>query len=141
MTVACTCAKEGLLLTKDEFRLQACVAGNSKQSCFLPFYLVNLSLGLLGFITIDSFKRSVNQQVSLESPRNYWEPIWHSAPGGNSPRRSWKKTKTLLPPETLSVEAVDFFSMVAGPSGRSRLIKVVAMAPRLSLSWVIQSKP
>jgi putative ABC transport system permease protein len=40
-----------------------------------------------------------------------------------------EKTKTLLPPETLSVEAVDFFSMVAGPSGRSRLVKVVAMAP------------
>ena len=40
-----------------------------------------------------------------------------------------KQRQNLLPPETLSVEAVDFFSMVAGPSGRSRLVKVVAMAP------------
>ena len=50
------------------------------------------------------------------------------APAENSQRRSWKR-KNLLPKETLSVEAVDFFSMVAGPSGRSRLVKVVSMAP------------
>ena len=36
---------------------------------FCVFYLINLSLGLLGFITIDSFKRSVNQQVSMESQK------------------------------------------------------------------------
>ena len=36
---------------------------------FCVFYLINLSLGLLGFISIDSFKGSVNQQVSMESQK------------------------------------------------------------------------
>ncbi len=95
---------------------------------FCLFYLVNLSLGLLGFITIDSFKRSVNQQVSLESQKLLGADL------ALRTRREFsaeelEKAKNLLPPETLSVEAVDFFSMVAGPSGRSRLVKVVAMAP------------
>ena len=36
---------------------------------FCVFYLIDLSLGLLGFISIDSFKRSVNQQVSMESQK------------------------------------------------------------------------
>ena len=36
---------------------------------FCLFYLINLSLGLLGFITIDSFKRSVKEQVSMESQK------------------------------------------------------------------------
>ena len=34
---------------------------------FCLFYLINLSLGL--FITIDSFKRSVKEQVSMESQK------------------------------------------------------------------------
>jgi putative ABC transport system permease protein len=95
---------------------------------FCLFYLVNLSLGLLGFITIDSFKRSVNQQVSMESQKLLGADL------ALRTRREFsvdelEKTKNLLPTETRSVEAVDFFSMVAGPSGRSRLVKVVAMAP------------
>ena len=95
---------------------------------FCVFYLVNLSLGLLGFITIDSFKRSVNQQVSFESQKLLGADL------ALRTRREFsaeelKQAQNLLPPETLSVEAVDFFSMVAGPSGRSRLVKVVSMAP------------
>ena len=95
---------------------------------FCLFYLVNLSLGLLGFITIDSFKRSVNQQVSLESQKLLGADLALRTRREFS-TKELEKTKNLLPEETLSVEAVDFFSMVAGPTGRSRLVKVVAMAP------------
>ena len=40
-----------------------------------------------------------------------------------------EKTLKLLPDGTKMLEAVDFFSMVAGPSERSRLVKVIAMEP------------
>ena len=95
---------------------------------FCVFYLVNLSLGLFGFITVDSFKRSVKEQVSMESKKLLGADLAIRA------RREFtsselNQAKNLLPPETKSVQAVDFFSMVAGPTGRSRLVKVVAMAP------------
>ena len=66
---------------------------------FCLFYLVNLSLGLLGFITIDSFKRSDNQQVSLESQK------LHGADMALRTRREFstkelEKTKNLIPEET-----------------------------------------
>ena len=34
---------------------------------FSLFYIVNLALGLVGFLTIDSFKSSLDEKVSLES--------------------------------------------------------------------------
>ena len=95
---------------------------------FCLFYLINLSLGLLGFITIDSFKRSVKEQVSMESQKLLGADLAIRA------RRAFTsdeldQTKALLPKGTKSVEAVDFFSMIAGPTERSRLVKVVAMSP------------
>ena len=95
---------------------------------FCVFYLINLSLGLLGFISIDSFKRSVNQQVSMESQKLLGADLALRA------RREFtstelEKTLKLLPDGTKMLEAVDFFSMVAGPSERSRLVKVIAMEP------------
>jgi putative ABC transport system permease protein len=99
---------------------------NNRAFCF--FYLVNLSLGLLGFITIDSFKRSVKEQVSMESQKLLGADL------ALRTRREFtdlelKQAEALLPEGTKSVDAVDFFSMVAGPTNRSRLVKVVAMAP------------
>lgn len=99
---------------------------NNRAFCF--FYLINLSLGLLGFITIDSFKRSVNQQVSMESQKLLGADL------AVRTRRDFtsselEKISQILPPGTKNAEAVDFFSMVAGPTERSRLVKVVAMEP------------
>lgn len=99
---------------------------NNRAFCF--FYMINLSLGLLGFITIDSFKRSVKEQVSMESQKLLGADL------ALRTRREFtalelNQTKALLPKGTESVQAVDFFSMVAGPTNRSRLVKVVAMEP------------
>ena len=38
---------------------------NNRSFCL--FYIVNLSLGLIGFIGVDSFKASLDQKVSNES--------------------------------------------------------------------------
>ena len=107
---------------------------------FCLFYLINLSLGLLGFITIDSFKRSVKEQVSMESQKLLGADLAIRA------RRAFTsdeldQTKALLPKGTKSVEAVDFFSMIAGPTERSRLVKVVAMSPEFPFYGSFQLKP
>ena len=111
---------------------------NNRAFCF--FYLINLSLGLLGFITIDSFKRSVKEQVTIESQKLLGADL------ALRTRREFTsaeldQTQKLLPPGTESVEAVDFFSMVAGPSKRSRLVKVIAMAPGFPFHGTFRLSP
>ena len=97
---------------------------NNRRFCL--FYFLNLSIGLLGFITIDSFKRSVKEQVSLESQKLLGADLAIRARREIS-AAELNQTRSLLPSGSRSIEAVDFFSMIAGPTGRSRLVKVVAM--------------
>ncbi len=97
---------------------------NNRRFCL--FYFLNLSMGLLGFITIDSFKRSVKEQVSLESQKLLGADLAIRARREIS-TAELNQTSSLLPSGSRSIEAVDFFSMIAGPTGRSRLVKVVAM--------------
>ena len=103
---------------------------NNRRFCL--FYLLNLSIGLFGFITIDSFKRSVKEQVSLESQKLLGADLAIRA-RREITSAELNQTRSLLPSGSKSIEAVDFFSMIAGPSGRSRLVKVVAMEPGFPL--------
>ena len=54
---------------------------------------------------------------------------WSCSRDAESLPHGTRKNFKLLPDGTKMLEAVDFFSMVAGPSERSRLVKVTAMEP------------
>ena len=91
---------------------------------FCLFYLLNLSLGLVGFIGVNSFKSSLDQKVESESKELLGADLAIGA------RRDFtteelKVVGKVLPENTKEAKAFDFFSMVAGPEGRSRLIKVI----------------
>ena len=82
---------------------------------FCIFYLVNLSLGLTDLsvsIPLSSNKVEIESKQLLGAERLYKEEI--------------DAARKVLPAGTMEAKAVDFFSMAAGPSGKSRLIKIVA---------------
>ena len=99
---------------------------NNRSFCI--FYIANLAIGLVGFLTVDSFKRSLEEKVIFESKTLLGADIAIRARRSLSDEESLKIQK-ILPPETKNVIVVDFYSMIAGPTGRSRLVKVVAMEP------------
>ena len=93
---------------------------------FCIFYVINLSLGLVGFISVDSFKYSLEEKVVAESKQLLGADLAIRARRIIS-EEELAVTRTGLPSGTKEIEVVDFFSMVAGPSGRSRLVKIIAM--------------
>ncbi len=97
---------------------------NNRPFCF--FYLVNLSLGLIGFISVDSFKYSLEEKVVAESKQLLGADLAIRARRIISDEEL-AVTREALPKGTKEIEAVDFFSMVAGPTGRSRLVKIIAI--------------
>ena len=52
---------------------------NSRSFCI--FYIINLALGLIGFLTVDSFKTSLEYKVE-KNQKIYWELILQSGQGG-----------------------------------------------------------
>lgn len=95
---------------------------------FSLFYIINLSLGLVGFLTVDSFKSSLQEKVSNESKSLLGADF---AIRARRPLTEEEKTsiQKLTPEKTEKVQVVDFYSMAMGPSMKSRLVKVVAMDP------------
>ena len=97
---------------------------NSRSFCF--FYSLNLALGLVGFVLVDAFRESIDSKMANESKELLGADLAMRA------RRSityeeLDRARSTLPTETREAAAVDFFSMAAGPTGRSRLVKVVAI--------------
>ncbi len=99
---------------------------NNRSFCL--FYVVNLALGLVGFLTVDSFKSSLDEKVREESKLLLGADLAIRARRDLTPEEL-QGVKGLLPTEAETVEVVDFFSMTAGPEGKSRLVKVIAMDP------------
>jgi putative ABC transport system permease protein len=95
---------------------------------FSLFYIVNLALGLVGFLTIDSFKSSLDEKVSLES-RSLLGADFAIRARRPLTQEEKEKVDNFIPPGTKQVKVIDFYSMAAASSGRSRLVKVVAMEP------------
>ena len=95
---------------------------------FSLFYIVNLALGLVGFLTIDSFKSSLDEKVSLES-RSLLGADFAIRARRPLTQEEKEKVDNFIPPGTKQVKVIDFYSMAAATSGRSRLVKVVAMEP------------
>ena len=99
---------------------------NSRSFCF--FYSLNLALGLAGFVVVDAFRESIESKMVNESRELLGADLALRA------RRSitdeeLAKARSTLPSSTKEAVAVDFFSMAAGPTGLSRLVKVVAFDP------------
>jgi putative ABC transport system permease protein len=97
---------------------------NSRSFCL--FYVVNLAFGLVGFLTVDSFKHSLDHKVRAESKMMLGADLAIRARRDLTPEEK-KRAFAQLPAGTEKIEVTDFFSMVAGPGGRSRLAKIVAM--------------
>ena len=111
-------------LERHAFRHSKRLAGNSEQPFLLLFYCLNLALGLVGFLAVDSFKTSRGQgkkriQVLLGAD------LAVRARRELTPDEL-DKFKGCLPPGTETTEVVDFYSMAAGPGNRSRLVRIIA---------------
>ena len=97
---------------------------NSRSFCF--FYSLNLALGLIGFLVVDTFQESISSKVESESRELLGADLALRARRPISPDELIQARKN-LPAQTTESQTVDFFSMAAGPGGRSRLVKVVAI--------------
>lgn len=97
---------------------------NSRSFCF--FYTLNLTLGLVGFVTVDAFRESIESKVRNQSRELLGADLALRARRNFSPKEL-EVARNSLPSATQETRAVDFFSMAAGPTGRSRLVKVVAI--------------
>ena len=98
---------------------------NNRSFCL--FYAVNLAFGLVGFLTVDSFKHSLDERVRKESKIMLGADLAIRARRDLTPEEKEKRAFAQLPQGTEKIEVTDFFSMTAGPTGRSRLVKIVAM--------------
>ncbi len=99
---------------------------NSRSFCF--FYSINLALGLTGFILVDTFRHSIEEKISNESKELLGADLALRARRIITDQELAQARRT-LPAETREAKAVDFFSMAAGPTGKSRLVKVFAIDP------------
>lgn len=99
---------------------------NHRSFCF--FYSLNLALGLSGFMVVDAFQGSIENKVNHESKELLGSDLALRARRSLS-NEELTKVRSSLPAGTRETKTVDFFSMAAGPSGLSRLVKVVAIGP------------
>ena len=95
---------------------------------FSIFYALNLTLGLIGFVCVDSFRHSIDERISAESKELLGADLAIRARREITPEEL-SSVRSALPPGTEEIKVVDFFSMAAGPTGRSRLVKIVAFQP------------
>ena len=89
---------------------------NNRSFCI--FFIINLSLGLVGFLTVDSFKRSLEDKVSLESKTLLGADLAIRA------RRELSADDLKIAPIlVLKSCSRGFLLDASGPAGRSRLVK------------------
>ncbi len=94
-------------------------------SRFSLFFIMNLTLGLVGFIALDSFKLSIQQHVERNSKAILTADIGLSS---NQPfnEKDLEAVEEILGPDHEAAASIRFFSMVAGPDN-SRLIRVIGI--------------
>lgn len=92
---------------------------------FSLFFIINLMLGLIGFIALDSFKLSIHSHISNQSKNilaadidvsSYWEL--------SEDDENW--LESLLKEQTGKSRQVQFMTMISAPNS-SRLVEVVAV--------------
>ncbi|HIF68109.1 MAG TPA: hypothetical protein EYQ29_02055, partial [Candidatus Lambdaproteobacteria bacterium] len=92
---------------------------------FSVFFVVNLALGLAGFIALDSFQVSLDRHLARNSKAILTADLSLSS---NTPFESevLDRLRTLLPEDHRETRRVAFFTMVAG-ADRSRLVQLIAV--------------
>ena len=95
---------------------------------FSIFYSLNLTLGLIGFVSVDSFRHSIDERIVAESKELLGADLAIRA-RREITDEELASVRSALPSGTEEIKVVDFFSMAAGPSGRSRLVKIIAFQP------------
>ncbi len=92
---------------------------------FTILFILNLSFGLCSFVTLDIFKSSINYSLKSRSK------VLLGADFGLSARRpiTDKEIESINEAETnnLRTTMVEIFSMVAGPSSKSKLVQIKAI--------------
>ena len=78
---------------------------------FSLFYIVNLALGLIGFISVDSFKQSLDQRVEAESKELLGADLAIRA-RREITQEELTAVRDTLPDGTQEIEAVDFLDQV-----------------------------
>jgi len=96
-----------------------------RNSKFTFAFLANLTLGLVGFLTLDSFKTSVEASVHVRSKALLGADLSVSARRELSAEEENVLRETLGPGHEQS-RVVEFFTMAAG-SGNSRLVQIKAI--------------
>ena len=92
---------------------------------FSVFFVVNLALGLAGFIALDSFQVSLDRHLARNSKAILTADLSLSS---NTPFEPevLNRLRTLLPEDHRETRRVAFFTMVAG-ADRSRLVQLIAV--------------
>ncbi len=92
---------------------------------FSLFFILNLSLGLIGFIALDSFKTSIQQHLENNSKAILTADLSVSS---NQPftREELQLFSEVIAPSHGESEQVRFFSMIAGKNN-SRLVRVIGI--------------
>ena len=93
---------------------------------FVVFFVLNLSLGLSGFVALDFFKHSLDTVLKSNSKAMLGGDLAVSA------RRPLKKEEIQIVKQSAGLgseeaKIVQMYSMLAGPSGNSRLVHVQAI--------------
>ncbi len=107
---------------------------NSPRFCVL--FIINLSLGLVGFIGLDTLKRSFSDRLDASARQMLTADLAISS------RRPFEATvlkdaESSLPPGTESQELLTLYSMVAS-TGRSALVELRAIEDRYPFYGTIQ---
>ena len=92
---------------------------------FSILFTLNLSLGLIGFLTLHAYQQAIQKEIASRSRAMLTADLSVTARRQLSQEENQIMRK-LLPEGTMSCETVDFFSMVSG-ANRSRLVQVRAI--------------
>ena len=80
----------------------------------------------MGFVMVDAFRESIESKIANESKELLGADLALRARRVIT-AQELEKARTSLPSNTQETSSVDFFSMAAGPTGHSRLVKIVAI--------------
>ena len=96
-------------------------------SRFSMFFILNLTLGLIGFIALDSFKTSIHQHLENNSKSILTADLSVRSHSAFTPEEV-RLFEEVLGEETPVAQHVEFVSMVAG-NNNSRMVRIIGIDP------------
>lgn len=93
---------------------------------FSLFFILNLGIGLVGFIALDSFRTSIDQHLSNNSKSLLTADVQVSSRFPLT-QVEFDLAEALLPSEAESTDQISFLSMVAGGNNNSRMSLLIGI--------------